>query len=76
MCGSSVPRREPAGIGAVATLGPAGLSAVGISTGLAAVGSAVGGGMVAGVALTAAAPFAAAAALGYGIYKLFGGGDD
>ena len=32
-----------------------------------------GGGAIAGTAIVAAAPVAAAAAIGYGIYKLFGG---
>jgi hypothetical protein len=63
-----------AAIGAVAAAGVPGLSAVGITSGLAAVGGVVGGGMAAGVAVTVAAPAVAAAAIGYGIYKLFGGG--
>src|SRR5207248_4251364 len=46
----------------------AGLSATGISSGLAAIGSLVGGGMAAGVAVAAAIPIAAEAA-GYGIIK-------
>ena len=45
-----------------------GLSAAGISSGLAAIGGAVGGGMVAGVAVIAAIPLAAGA-IGYGIIK-------
>jgi len=48
----------------------AGLSGAGITSGLAAVGSTVGGGMAAGVLVTVAAPAAAAAAVGYGAYKL------
>ena len=36
-----------------------------------AVGSAVGGGMAAGAIITAAAPVAAIAAIGYGLYKWF-----
>lgn len=47
----------------------AGLSATGITSGLAAIGGTVGGGMAAGVVLTTAAPAAAAAAVGYGLYK-------
>ncbi|MEH1825920.1 MAG: lecithin retinol acyltransferase family protein [Nostoc sp.] len=44
-------------VGAVAAAGSvAGLSAAGITSGLAAVGATVGGGMVAGVAITVAAP--------------------
>lgn len=42
-----------------------------ISSGMAAVGSAVGGGMAAGAIITAAAPVAAIAAIGYGLYKWF-----
>lgn len=58
-------------IAAVSALGTTtGLSAAGITSGLATVGAAVGGGMAAGVAITSAAPVAAAAALGYGTYKL------
>lgn len=49
----------------------AGLSAAGITSGLAAVGGVVGGGMAAGVAITAAAPAVAAAAVGYGAYKVW-----
>lgn len=55
-------------ISAAGTVG--GLSAAGITSGLAAIGGAVGGGMVAGVAVTVAAPAAAAVAVGYGVYKL------
>lgn len=47
----------------------AGLSGAGITSGLAAIGGSVGGGMAAGVAVTTAAPVAAAAAVGYGLYK-------
>ena len=46
----------------------AGLSAAGISSGLAAIGGLVGGGMAAGVAVAAAIPLAAGAA-GYAIIK-------
>ncbi len=56
-------------VGTVAAAGTAGLSATGITTGLAAIGSVVGGGMVAGIAITAAAPLAVAAAT-YGIWRL------
>lgn len=59
-------------VGTVAAAGSvAGLSAAGITSGLAAVGATVGGGMVAGVAITVAAPAAAAAAVGFGAYKLW-----
>jgi len=54
----------------VSALGVAGLSGAGISSGLAAVGTAVGGGMAAGAMTVVAAPAAAAAALGYLIYRL------
>lgn len=61
--------------GAIATISAAGsvagLSGAGISTGLAAIGGTVGGGMAAGVAITVAAPAAAAAVVGYGVYKLW-----
>jgi hypothetical protein len=51
---------------AVSTLGISGLSAVGVSTGLYALGVVVGGGMVAGISVAAAIPIAAGA-LGFGI---------
>jgi hypothetical protein len=51
-----------------------GLSAAGITSGLFAIGGAVGGGMVSGVVLTIGAPAVLAAGVGYGIYRLFGGG--
>ncbi|WP_419470439.1 hypothetical protein [Candidatus Kuenenia sp.] len=54
---------------AVAVGGVSGLGATGITSGLAAVGTVVGGGMAAGLAVVAAAPIAAAGA-GYGVYKL------
>jgi hypothetical protein len=58
-------------IGAVSAAGSvAGLSGAGITSGLAAIGGTVGGGMASGVVLATAAPVAAAAAVGYGIYKL------
>jgi hypothetical protein len=58
--------------GAVAATGSvAGLSAAGITSGLAAIGGTVGGGMVAGAAITVAAPAAAAAAVGYGAYRVW-----
>lgn len=55
-------------VGAVAASGVAGLGATGITSGLAAVGSVVGGGMGAGLIITAAAPIAVGAAA-YGLYK-------
>jgi len=58
-------------IAAVSAAGKiAGLSAVGITSGLAAIGGTVGGGMAAGVVVATAAPVAAAAAVGYSVYKL------
>lgn len=58
------------GIATVSAAGSvAGLSAAGITSGLAAIGATVGGGMAAGTMIVAAAPVAAAAAAGYGIYK-------
>lgn len=57
-------------VAAVSTAGSvAGLSGAGITSGLAAIGGTVGGGMASGVVLTTAAPVAAAAAVGYGLYK-------
>jgi hypothetical protein len=47
----------------------AGLSAAGITSGLAAIGGTIGGGMAAGLFIATAAPGAAAAVLGYSIYK-------
>lgn len=57
-------------ITAVAASGAvSGLGAAGITSGLAAVGSVVGGGMAAGLLVTAAAPVAVGA-IAYGVYKL------
>ncbi|WP_354635672.1 hypothetical protein [Planktothricoides raciborskii] len=47
----------------------AGLSAAGITSGLAAIGSMVGGGMAAGIVVSATAPVATAVAVGYTAYK-------
>lgn len=58
------------GIAAVSTLGTAGLSGAGISSGLAALGGTIGGGMASGVVIATAAPVAAAVAVGYGVYKI------
>lgn len=58
-------------VAAVSSAGSvAGLSAAGVTSGLAALGATVGGGMFAGVALTAAAPAAAAVGVGLAIYGL------
>jgi hypothetical protein len=48
-----------------------GASAAGITSGLAAIGGTVGGGMLIGVGMTIAAPAVAATALGYGAYKVW-----
>jgi Lecithin retinol acyltransferase len=59
-------------VGAIAACGSvAGLSAAGITSGLATVGSIVGGGMTAGVAITVAAPAVAAASVGFGAYTIW-----
>lgn len=55
-------------LGAIAAAGVPGLGATGITSGLAAVGSVVGGGMATGLVITAAAPLAVAGAA-YGLYK-------
>ena len=56
-------------VGSVAAAGSvAGLGATGITSGLAAIGSIVGGGMGAGLIVTAAAPVAVGAAA-YGLYR-------
>jgi len=49
----------------------AGLSGAGITSGLAAIGSVVGGGMLAGTAICIAAPAVAAAVVGLGVYKIY-----
>jgi hypothetical protein len=60
-----------AGVTAVSVLGVPGLGAAGISSGLAAIGAAAtGGGMAVGAACVIAAPAAAAAILGYLVYRL------
>lgn len=60
-----------AGAGAVTIAG--GASGAAIMSTLAGIGSVVGGGAIAGTAVVALAPVAAAGAIGYGVYKLFGG---
>jgi hypothetical protein len=49
-------------------LGTAGLSGAGLTSGLAAAGSVVGGGMLAGTVALAAAPAVAACGVGLGTY--------
>ena len=56
------------GMAAIAAAGTTGLSAVGITSGLATIGTAVGGGMVAGTVAVAAAPAVVAGAVGLGAY--------
>jgi hypothetical protein len=57
---------------AISTFGSvAGLSGAGITSGLAAIGGTVGGGMGAGIAITVAAPAVVAAGVGYGAYKIW-----
>lgn len=59
-------------VGTIAAAGSvAGLSGAGITSGLAAIGSVVGGGMSAGVAVTVAAPAVATVAISYGAYKIW-----
>lgn len=60
------------GTGAAVVAG--GASGAAIMSTLATVGGVVGGGAIAGTAVLVAAPAAIAAAAGFGIYKLFGGG--
>jgi Lecithin retinol acyltransferase len=57
-------------VAAVSALGVPGLSAAGISSGLAAIGTTFGGGMAAGTMAVVAAPAVAAAIVGYLIYRL------
>jgi hypothetical protein len=72
--------RTATGIGAAAGVAGAGVitvaggaSGAAIMGTLASIGSVVGGGAIAGTALVALAPVAAAGAIGWGVYKLFGG---
>ena len=63
-----------AGVAALSAFGSvAGLGAAGITSGLAAIGGVVGGGMVAGSAVIIAGPAVAAAGIGYGHIGSFGG---
>lgn len=57
-------------VAAVSALGVPGLSAAGISSGLAAIGATFGGGMAAGTMAVVAAPAVAAAVFGYLMYRL------
>lgn len=54
----------------VSAAGTVGLSGAGITSGLAAIGGSVGGGMAAGTVIVTAAPVAAAALVGVGVYKI------
>ena len=47
------------------------MSAAGITSGLAAIGTTVGGGMAAGTVIAVTAPAAAAVAVGYGSYLVW-----
>ncbi len=58
------------GMTAIATAGVTGLSAAGITSGLAAIGGVVGGGMVAGTVVMAAAPAVLAGVAGWGAYMV------
>jgi hypothetical protein len=78
--GARAAARTATNIGAAAGIAGAGIATVaGGASGaaimgtLAGIGGVVGGGAIAGTAIVAAAPVAAAAAIGYGVYKLFGG---
>lgn len=59
--------------GASAVTVAAGASGAAIMSTLAGIGGVVGGGAIAGTAIVAITPVAAAGAIGYGVYKLFGG---
>ena len=58
----------PGGVVAISAAGTTGLSAAGITSGLAAIGGIVGGGMMAGTVVVAAAPAVAAAGLATAVY--------
>jgi hypothetical protein len=59
-------------VGTLSAVGSvAGLSGAGITSGLAAIGGTVGGGMGAGVAIAVAAPAVVAAGIGFGAYKIW-----
>ena len=59
-------------VGAIAASGSIiGLSGSGITSGLAAIGALVGGGMSAGIVITVAAPAIATMAAGYGFYQFW-----
>jgi hypothetical protein len=78
--GARAAARTATGIGAVAGVAGAGAitvaggaSGAAIMSTLAGIGGVVGGGAIAGTAIVALAPVAVAGAIGFGIYKLFGG---
>ena len=58
------------GVAAIGAAGTTGLGAAGITSGLAAIGGTVGGGMVAGTTILVAAPAVAAAGVGLGAFLL------
>ncbi len=59
-------------IGLISSMGFAGLSAAGITSGLAAIGAVIGGGMLSGIAIVAAAPLL----IGGALYWLFSSDDE
>jgi hypothetical protein len=67
----AVPVGTTAAVIAIGAAGaPGAVGAAAITSGLAGIGSLVGGGMLAGVGLTVAAPAVVTVAAGYGVYKL------
>jgi Lecithin retinol acyltransferase len=67
----AVPIGTTAAVIAIGAAGaPGAVGAAAITSGLAGIGSLVGGGMLAGVGLTVAAPAVVTVAAGYGVYKL------
>jgi len=59
-----------ASVGAIALAGMPGLSAAGITSGLASIGALAGGGMAVGVAITSGLAGLIAALLGYAVYRV------
>lgn len=58
-------------VAAISASGVVGLSAAGITSGLAGIGATVGGGMLAGTVMAIGAPAVGAAAVGYGAYRIW-----
>jgi Lecithin retinol acyltransferase len=68
---AAIPVGTAAGIMAIGTASASGaVGAAAVTSGLAGIGSLVGGGMLAGVGVTVAAPALASVVAGYGVYKL------